>query len=277
MIEKAYTFGKNGSLVGIITEPNANRKRDGTPAVILWNAGLLHRVGPHRLFVTMARKLATTGFTVLRFDLSGFGDSEMHNDVRTHQDRILFDIAEAMDFLSALKASNEFVLIGLCSGADQLYPVAVADHRVSGAVLLDPHGYRTWKFYLLHIARRIFNLNKWNKFLKQKYQDFYDKKPTHNIFPRLFPPKKKVKKELLHLIKRGVSLLYVYTGGVQKYYNYTQQFQEMFGLKVGDCRGKLQVEYIKESDHLYTLLNDRNKLISTISNWLQTHFLSKKE
>jgi hypothetical protein len=276
MIEEAYTFGRDGCLIGIVTTPEADQLKTGMPAVLLWNAGLLHHVGPHRFYVVLARRLACMGFTVLRFDVSGRGDSETRKDSRSHKERELDDIRMAMDFMSTTNAFHEFVLIGLCSGADKVHPAAVMDSRVAGAVLLDAYGYRTWRFYLLHMARRLFKVRKWKKFLVETYHNIGAKTPSENIFPRVFPPKHEVSAELMELIQRGVKLLYIYTGGVQKYYNYREQFWDMLGLKKSDFQRRLQLEYLKESDHLYTLLNDRDKALQIICDWFPSHFCHQK-
>jgi len=272
MIEEAYTFGREGCLIGIVTAPNPEELKAELPAVLLWNAGLLHHIGPHRFYVVLARRLASKGFTVFRFDVSGRGDSETRKDSRSHKERELDDIFMAMDFMSARNGFHEFVLVGLCSGADKVHPAAVLDSRVSGAVLLDAYGYRTWRFYLFHVARRLFSVRKWKKFFIQIYEKTRDNAPSQEIFPRVFPPKQDVRAQLMELLERGVKLLYIYTGGVQKYYNYREQFEEMLGLRRSDFQDKLQIEYLKESDHIYTLLNDRDKALQIICHWFQLHF-----
>ena len=72
--EQAVLFGSWTSLVGIVTKAvspaSANR-----PAIVILNTGIIHRVGHHRMFVTMSRALGAVGYTVLRFDFSGIGDS----------------------------------------------------------------------------------------------------------------------------------------------------------------------------------------------------------
>ena len=75
MKEKAYRFGKDDCLTGIVAAPDNYPKTDIKPAVVLLNAGILHRVGPYRLHVDLARKLVSMNFTVLRFDLSGMPTS----------------------------------------------------------------------------------------------------------------------------------------------------------------------------------------------------------
>ena len=77
MTEQVLLFGTNRCLVGMLTEPEKSQVPADLPAFILFNAGLLHRVGPNRLHVTLARRLARRGFPVLRFDFSGIGDSRV--------------------------------------------------------------------------------------------------------------------------------------------------------------------------------------------------------
>jgi hypothetical protein len=72
MNEEAVLIG--GSLVGILSRPPAGVD-PAMPGVLLLNAGRIHRVGPNRLYVAIARRLAAMGFAVCRFDLSGIGDS----------------------------------------------------------------------------------------------------------------------------------------------------------------------------------------------------------
>ena len=282
-MEKAYTFGKHGCLIGIVTEPDARVQKEGIPAVILWNAGLLHRVGPYRLYVDMARKLASMGFLVFRFDLSGKGDSETRLDTRLYQQRAVGDVQEAMDFLSAKKGADEFVLIGLCSGADEAHSVAVLDSRVSGVVFLDGYGYRTWGYYLHHYGPRLLSLRKWKNFLKRKYSSVlactrekgHETDATSEMFERDFPPKEKVIEEIQGLVERGVNLLYIYSGGEYHYYNYYGQFRDMF--RSIDFQGKVNLEYFDEAHHTYPLLEDRNKLMISICDWMQDHYKGSKE
>ena len=156
MKEKIVRFGKEGCCSGVMTEPNQKAQNNELPAVLLWNAGLLHRVGPYRLYVDLARKFADMGFLVLRFDLSGKGDSEARRENVSERERSTSDIKDAMDLLSKKNGVCKFVLLGLCSGADDAFPVGVQDSRVAGLVLLDGYGYRTLGYYLHHYGPRLF-------------------------------------------------------------------------------------------------------------------------
>ena len=150
MIEKAYRFGRDGGLAGVVAEPAGTTESRDKPAVLLLNSGLLHRVGPYRLHVSLARRLASIGYSVLRFDLSGIGDSAAHKDSRSDHERALGDVQDAMDFMSSARGARRFVMMGLCSGAENSHRVAVADSRVCGAVFLDGYAYPTLRHFLTY-------------------------------------------------------------------------------------------------------------------------------
>ena len=62
MNERIIQFGTTGSLIGIVTRPNDDSIDPSKPAVILLNSGIVHKVGPHRLYVKLARAFANNGF-----------------------------------------------------------------------------------------------------------------------------------------------------------------------------------------------------------------------
>jgi len=277
--ERAVVFGKGATLVGVVTEPEPE-SRD-LPAVLLWNAGLIHRVGPFRLFVDLARGLATRGFTTLRFDVSGRGDSELPKEAVSEEERTSRDIEEAMNFLAEKKGISAFVLIGSCSGADEAFPVAVRDTRVVGLVLLDGFGYRTLGYYVHHYGPRLFKADVWARFFKRTAGTCLElleggrtsSKGQTAIFVRKFPPKKAAEAALRGLTERGVRLLFVYSGGVAHfYYNYPNQFRDMFrSLRVGDA---VQTRHFPDAGHTYPEVGPRIRLIDTISEWMAQGFLA---
>jgi dienelactone hydrolase len=134
MREEALLFGETSSLVGIITDPPETEKGKHLPAIILLNAGIIHHVGPHRLYVKMARRLAAMGFMVLRFDLSGVGDSTVRTDNLPFEKSAVSETREAMDALSAARGVEHFLLSGLCSGATISLTAAYGDPRVVGVM-----------------------------------------------------------------------------------------------------------------------------------------------
>src|SRR5690606_1367498 len=108
------------------------------PFVLILNAGIIHRAGPNRLHVTLARALSAAGFPVLRVDLSGLGDSPPREDGAAPLDAALADIRDILDTLQATRGVQRVVLMGLCSGADHSVIYAASDPRVVGVALLDP-------------------------------------------------------------------------------------------------------------------------------------------
>jgi hypothetical protein len=77
--EQAVLLGPRRTLVGIVTRPLVPPD-PAVPAVVIFNTGIVHRVGHNRMYVTLARMLATAGRVTVRFDQSGLGDSGPRND-----------------------------------------------------------------------------------------------------------------------------------------------------------------------------------------------------
>ncbi len=106
---------------------------------MLLNSGIIHRVGAHRLNVKLARHLAAQGFTVLRFDLAGLGDSSFAESRLAFEAQLVEDIRAALNILQNTTDAQRFIVGGICSGADNGYSIALADKRVIGTVMLDPY------------------------------------------------------------------------------------------------------------------------------------------
>src|SRR5689334_21003043 len=115
VIERARRFGDEQTLVGIVTEPPAGVLPRA--AVVLLNAGVVHRVGPNRMHVEIARGLAALGLVVVRVDLSGLGDSESRRDSTPFERAAVLETQGVMSALAAQYGVSRFVTAGLCSGA----------------------------------------------------------------------------------------------------------------------------------------------------------------
>lgn len=276
-MERVLVFGAEKNLVGICSEPAAGA--NGLPGVVLLNAGLLHRVGPYRLYVELARGLAELGFSVLRFDAAGLGDSVMPRDSRDYAARSRDDIIAALDYLEKNKGIKAFVLMGLCSGADNAHAVAAVDERVAGVVMMDGFTYPTLGFYLRDYAPYMVNPVRLAWFIvKTVFRAIKGLAPTSfglsqggkDAFDRNFPPRARVAEELGEMADRGVRMLYIYSGGIAGYYNYAEQFTDMF--KQTDFKGRLRLEYLKEANHTYTSISMRRKLMEIIFDWFHENY-----
>jgi alpha/beta superfamily hydrolase len=116
MMEEAVSFGPAGALQGVVTLPKGDDKTEW--GVVLLNAGVVHRVGPNRLYVQLARSLAPHDFTTLRFDFSNVGDSPGREDNVPFERRAVEEVRHAMDWLSNEHGCRKFALMGVCSGAE---------------------------------------------------------------------------------------------------------------------------------------------------------------
>lgn len=137
MHQEAVRFGIDQHLVGVLTAPE---KPTALPVMLFLNAGMIHRVGPSRIYVRLARHLAALGFTSLRFDFSGVGDSHARSDSLSLVEMVVDDARRAMDYVETRLGPSQFVLTGHCSGAWAAFLVASEDARVVGAVVMNPEG-----------------------------------------------------------------------------------------------------------------------------------------
>jgi pimeloyl-ACP methyl ester carboxylesterase len=281
MREKAILFGEPPILLGLTTEPEAPVA--ARPAVLLLNAGLVPRVGPARKSVRLARRLAALGFLTLRFDLSGIGDSEARRDTLSFDERAILDVQQAMDHLQKTRGVNQFVLMGLCSGADNSFRIALRDPRVRGAVMIDTFGYRTPGFYLRHYGRRLLRAGAWQRMGKRLIERAR-RRVAHKLglddapvetraaggpppqYAREFPPQAEFVSGVRTLVDRGVDLFFVYSAAMEGYYNHQGQLAEF--LRGVDFKNRIQTRFFAGSDHTFTDLRSQQALIETISTWL---------
>jgi len=274
MKERAYTFGEGGGLYGVLTEPDSASDR---PTVILLNAGLVHRVGPFRMSVDLARRLAALGFCTLRIDLSGLGDSAPRPGEPDLHRRVLADLHDAMDFLGQRRAARRFVVAGMCSGAINAHRAAAADPRVVGLIMLDGYAYSTPQFLLRRYGPRLISPSAALRFVGRQVSSLLATEafpPTTSedseILSQDFPPQERIALELRQLMERNVALLFIYSGNWYLYFNYREQIRDNFpDVPFG---GRLTVEHFPEADHTYTLLEDRERLFATMLGWMQERF-----
>jgi len=139
--EEVARFGAQNGLVGIVTLPTGEAApTTDRPAVLILTAGLLHRAGPNRLYVKIARKLARAGFVVLRFDFSGIGDSLPRADNLPLPQAAPLEVGDAMQYLAARGLADRFILVGHCSGALVSLLASQKDERVAAITLINPEG-----------------------------------------------------------------------------------------------------------------------------------------
>jgi len=271
MNETAFRFGRADHLVGLLGAPASASSR-GEVGVIVLNAGLVHHVGPFRLHVDLTRRLNASGYPTLRMDLSTLGDSGASGALQSREQQVRTDISDAMALLRAQAGCTRFVLIGLCSGAENAHLAACTEPSIAGAVFLDGYAYRTLGFRLRHYAPRLLQPARIARFLARRMRKAASPSigAAEPSFSVEFPPLPQVRDELADMLQRGLRLCFIYSGGVS-YFNHLRQFRECFGRHIA-THGGASVHFLREVDHTYTLVEDRQRLVDMIDAWLRAQW-----
>ncbi len=267
-MEQAVIFGEFDHLLGVSSLANEADKVD--TAVIMMTAGMLHNVGPYRMYVELARSLAKQGISSLRFDISGIGDSLGVGRAGKSIDRAAAEAIEAMDYIEANSEVKNFIIFGLCSGADDGIQTALKDERVKGVILMDGLAYGTMRFKIRQAILPLKMLLRPEKWLKKVrvVTALASSKPAPASLAmgsdvREYPETvKQATTELQHLVDRGTQLHFIYTGGTDDY-NYANQFYDM--LPDVKWKGTESTQFFSHMDHVATLCEDRQELIEHVT------------
>ncbi len=124
------------SLVGVMATPQSGDVAE--VGVLIVVGGPQVRVGSHRQFTLLSRHLAAAGYSVLRFDVRGMGDSSGAQRDFESLDQDIDCAIHAL--LQRQPAVQRVVLWGLCDGASAalLFADRGADARIAGLCLLNP-------------------------------------------------------------------------------------------------------------------------------------------
>lgn len=275
--DEPQVFGEFKNLVGIVRHPPGVICREDL-AVLLLTPGMLHSPGPFRLHVDIAEALAHTGIRSLRFDLSGIGESLAVGSLENSLERAASEISAAIHCLEQSYSVRKVVLFGLCSGADDAIFAAQKDHRIAAIFSMDGCGYRTSKYYWQRVRRhylpKILSPRKW-KSLCQRAIGISASMPASlqlGTDIREFPEQAEAADQLRQLAMRGVQMHFHYTGGVGDYYNYAEQFGDMFP-SLAD-HPLISHSYQPESDHVAFLCEHRQALVKLVCQTVN-HFATK--
>ena len=140
--ERAVRFGPDERLFGILESPV--EETSAAPAIVLFNTSVEHHVGPHRLYVQLAREWATRGHVVFRFDLGGIGDSAPPQGAEAniaYPDHMLDDAREAIAFMRNEAPGRQLIAAGLCSGGWVAFQAACERLAVDAIVSVNPPMY----------------------------------------------------------------------------------------------------------------------------------------
>lgn len=273
MKESLALFGSSQELVGIVTNPvSVSRERI---ACLLPNVGLAHRIGPHRLNVRIARKLATKGFVSLRFDLSGIGDSRGSTTGTNFLEQAIVDMRSAMDYLSGEMGIEKFVVFGICSGAANSYQLALADHRVIGVFMFDGFRYPSTQDRLADVFARLRQMTMANRasFFATKARSGLARllgKSSARIdasIDVIMPPMAEFEHNIEKLLGRGVN---VYCGYSASLAIQDRGFGQLSAFGKAPFLQRITYEFMPEVDHTATSLHSQSKLMEAVAKWVAT-------
>jgi predicted alpha/beta hydrolase len=290
--ESAVQLAGPSGPFGIISCPVPSGSKDARrpEAILLLNAGAVHHIGPCRLYVALARRLARSGYVVMRMDIAGLGDSlpcvgQPENVV--YAPHALTEIATAIEYLRHSWGASEVRALGLCSGAYHAFKAAVARFPLTGAIVINPLTF-FWKEgmsldYPEHrvaadIARYRKNMrssSSWRKLLAGRVDlgELIQVVRRHLQLQAFHPIRATARRlgirltddlptELLHAVRGGIDLQFVFAAG--------DPGLELLRSKAGATAARLRadgsigVELIPEADHTFTDLMPRSRLVDLL-------------
>ena len=271
--ETPVQFGPDGSLIGIITTPVDGR--NAPVACVMLNMGAIHRIGPRRCNVKLARQMAAHGVSSIRIDLAGLGDSRPASTTAHFRTQAILDLQAAMGLVGTTLGIHRFVVIGLCSGAHNGLCLAVADPRVVGLLMFDGAGFPGRRARLERSARRALadpslgaflgRLSRWlqRKLLPQPHvasaQDIFE--PTApDQTPEYFC------RALNQLADRNVAMMLLYTGTV----HVKDRNLDQLGPFVNEpFARKVEYRFVREIDHSLTSQASQQIFMALACDWVQ--------
>jgi pimeloyl-ACP methyl ester carboxylesterase len=304
--EYLLRFGEQQTLFGIVSQPQVSDWRQH-PTIILLNSGSVHHIGPHRLYVFLARHFAQLGFRCLRMDFAGLGDSvidDVAHENHPYTKTATRDTAQAIAALKREQPQTDFMLMGLCSGAYAAFhaSIAIPNERIIESVLINPltfywkegmslaipseAHYRQWNDYMV-------SMRKWDKWLKLlrggvsiaeiistlrerfqilvsvKYKELKKKfAPTATVGS----PQRDLSEDLHTIVKQGRQISFVFSENDPGY-----------GLLITNAKGmvnklkrqhKLDIQFISKADHTFSKSAARAVVMEKLTGILTGRYLN---
>jgi hypothetical protein len=277
LTEEPLQFGQGGRLLGVLTAPRIPPPTSRElPVFLLLNAGSLHRVGPARLHVRLARELAGLGLISLRVDLAGTGDSPARTGL-SHQQCIAADCGEIVSTLDSRLGRSSLVLGGLCSAADNAIFLARDEPRIIGMMLLDPVCFPDPGFKARAMAQKYLSPVRYLAALKRRYRALTqprgdgDGVPVQYWETRNLPAREQLRAAFVAVRQREGRVLSVFTGYARPYYNRVGQLESILG--IDGYRQFCTELYWPWAEHTFPLDLHRRRLIEEVKRWAHGFYL----
>ena len=275
--EEPLQFGEGGRLFGILSRPSVPpRNAQNLPVFVFLSAGLLHRVGPYRLHVRLGRELAQMGFSSLRVDLAGVGDSPPRPGL-TNQQSVVADFAEILNALDSRLGRLPLVLAGLCAGADNVASLTLQEQRVVGMVLLDPICYPDRGYRARGVIAKYTDPARYVAWLRRRYRALTGPRDNQKAVVQSFDPlalrdlptRDQLRATFESVRERRGRVFSVFTYYALGYYNQLGQLGRSLG--VNGYQQFCTEFFWPEVDHTYRLELHRRRLIEEIKGWASNY------
>ena len=298
----------NQTLFGILHIPESPHKSGKRIGVNILNPGLKNRVAPNRLNVKIARLLCEKGFYVFRFDPHGIGDSEgeLPDEIvlelwgSIQQGRFVEDTICSNNFFMNKCSLDELVMIGSCGGAVTAFFTGAIDDRVTRLMLIDlpvifSSRHRTFKDMInssketSKIALKKYISNALTK--PKSWINFITGKSEYDAIFSIFKKKLRIKitnqqdktyddiyfnKDIPlcfnKLISRKVDMSFILADTDTGTQIFQDRFEKTYILNNYKARKVSDVFIIEKANHIYTIQETQDILLSYILKKLQRNF-----
>jgi pimeloyl-ACP methyl ester carboxylesterase len=288
--EEPVHFESRGYKLFGIFHPASDGNKDF--GIIFANSGMQNRVGPHRLYVVFARILSQIGYSVLRIDLPGIGESEGTITEDNFDAQNPDDTISAINFLKNTIKIKKIALFGICAGARNVLKAGSKDKRVEGLILWslpiisiapsmtspnqDPRGWMSKRGIILSIKdklRKAISIPAWKKYLasggniKSIFRDF------RGIFWNLVSKEKIWSQERHHKFFTAFSS-YMRSGrpALFLYGEKDNILIEEFKVKMNELSANINhsCDYliIRNGNHTFTSMDTQKEAIAETIEWL---------
>lgn len=269
VVERTFRFGRHETLAGVLTSGRGGISR--VPVVIL-GAGIIHKVGPSRISVELARDLAAVGHPVLRFDLSGIGDSP-RSPGASLEAMVKADIDDAITLILEQAEGNGGVcLVGFCSGADNGLYMAALDERVLGVVMFDPTVHETPGYRRRQLVQRLTSRDSWinifsgrSLWLRSGWGRKSEDGPPPSYYGLLAGDPSQTDRRAAAAVARGVRFLVCLSSGSHAFCNAPEQVRE--SLPHGFSEEHFTVKWLPHLDHILSGEEQRKEFIGLVREW----------
>jgi len=292
--EEPVHFESNGNQLFGIFHPASDRNKEF--GIIFANSGMQNRVGPHRLYITFARILSQRGYSVLRIDFPGIGESE-GEVTETHFDAHNPDhTVSAINFMKDSKKIRRIALFGLCAGARNVIKAASFDHRVERVVMWslpiiwipptfpapapkkDPRGWMSKTGAILTIKdkfQKSIHIDAWKRYFSSGGDIVGIFITVRSIFWNLVSNQEKWSQKRHHVfftafssyIKSGRPALFLYG---DKDDILIEEFKEKSKEFSGNTKTSYDLIIIPKGNHSFSSIDTSMKAISETIDWLSS-------